>query len=256
MGRSGPNRMNERVFSALGRLARVRLRRRARPQSAQVTADPAVLGESFATALSSMYSGAPQLGLDGVRHAIDEDTRISVEKGMLIYRLCRETGARRTLEIGCAYGFSTLYFLAALRSDATATHIAIDPFERSQWSGIGAQKVEEVKMSHAFTLIEQKSVIAIPRLISEGAHFDVVLVDGNHRFDDVLVDFTLAAFVCQDGGLLILDDLWMPSIRKAVSFIRQNRPDFEEIPGDPSGMSVFRRIGPDKRDWRHFREFE
>lgn len=213
-------------------------------------------GEPFASALRSMYSGEPQTGGDGARYALDAKTRISVKEGICLYRLCRERKVAATLEIGFAYGFSTLYFLAALAANSAARHVAVDPNENGSWHGIGARKVQEVGMRNAFRLVAEPSIVAIPQLMREGSYFDVVFVDGNHRFDDVLVDFTLAALVCKQGGLVILDDMYMPSIRKVVSFVRRNREDFVELPTPVDNISVFHKTGEDLRVWTHFEDFE
>src|SRR5262249_26968740 len=158
------------------------------------------------------------------------------------------------LEIGCAYGFSTLYFLAALARNSAARHVAIDPWETG-YHGIGVTKVKEVGMEASFRFFEEPSAIALPRLISQGLRFDLIFIDGNHLFDYVFVDFSLSAFACADGGLIIFDDMWMPSIRKVVSFVRKNRTDFTELPTSVSNLSVFRKTDDDgrvQRDWKHF----
>jgi predicted O-methyltransferase YrrM len=219
-------------------------------------ADLTPLGEPFASTLHSMYRGDPQPGLDGQTHPIDSTTRISIGKGLNLHRLCLDVKARRTMEVGCAYGFSTLYFLSALRSQEGASHVAIDPHENVYWHGIAAQNARAVGMDSAFRLLEESSFTAIPRLVSEGDPFDVIFVDGNHRFDDVLVDFTLSAPICKPGGYIIFDDMWMHSIRKATSFVRRNRKDFAEVKDVAEGTAVFQRIGDDQRDWSHFEDFE
>jgi hypothetical protein len=83
----------------------------------------------------------------------------------------------------------------------------------------------------------------------------VIFIDGNHRFDDVLVDFTLSAELCPMGGCIVMDDMWMPSIRRAVAFIRSNRNDFEEIKTPVSNIAAFQRICADGRQWHHYVEF-
>lgn len=177
-------------------------------------------------------------------------------EGLWLYSLCKDAKAQRTMEIGCAYGFSTLYFLAALKSNHGSLHIAIDPHEHgTSWKGIGARNVQAVGMESSFRLLEEISALAIPRLIGEGLLFDLIFVDGNHRFDDVLIDFTLSALACKPGGYVILDDTWMPSVRKAVSFVRRNRVDFTELSGANPRAAAFQRTGNDQRDWDHYQSF-
>jgi len=57
------------------------------------------------------------------------------------------------------------------------------------------------------------------------------------------------------GGCIILDDMWMPSIRRVVAFICWNRNDFKELKTPLSNIAAFRRIGEDTREWNHYVEF-
>lgn len=54
------------------------------------------------------------------------------------------------------------------------------------------------------------SRLGAPRDAAE--KFDLIFIDGSHRFDDVLVDFTLAAELCPIGGSIVFDDAFMKSI--------------------------------------------
>lgn len=210
----------------------------------------APLPEVFRTTLLSMYKGEPQLGSDGELHTLEPTTLISQEQGMWLFDHFREMKPKATLEIGLAYGFSTAYFLAAISENGVGRHTAIDPFQRYA-HGIGLLHTKTLGMSDRFRLIEEKSVPALVHFADRGEMFDVIFVDGSHRFDDVLMDFTLSAELCPTGGSVILDDMWMPSVRRAVAFIRSNRRDFEEIKTPVANIAAFRRIGDDKRDWHH-----
>jgi predicted O-methyltransferase YrrM len=212
------------------------------------------LPRPFQAALLSMYDGEPQVGSDGQLHSLDGMTAISPEQGMWLYNLCREAKPRNTLEIGLAYGYSTVYFLTSIHENGFGHHTAVDPFQ-SQWHGIGRLRPQSLGMSDNFCLIEEKSVSALVHLANRGETFEVIFIDGNHRFDDAVVDFTLSAEVCTLGGFIVLDDMWMPSIQRAVAFIRLNRKDFEEIKPLVSNVAIFRRIGEDTRDWQHYVEF-
>jgi predicted O-methyltransferase YrrM len=251
--------LDPRLYSALS-YVREALTRSNDDESAAAAApslfDLAPVGEPFASTLYSMYCGDPQIGSDGKRYPLDPNVKISIGKGLGLQRLCRAVNAKRTLEIGCAYGFSTLYFLSGICSQEGASHVAIDPFQNRHWHGIGVRNVRAVGKESAFRLVEELSVTGIPRLISEGLQFDVIFVDGDHRFDAVLVDFTLSAMICKQGGYIAFDDLWMPSIRKAVAFVRHNRKDFTEVPGAAGDAAVFQRTGKDERIWTHFEDFD
>lgn len=217
-----------------------------------------VLEPRFHTRLRSMYRGEPQLGIDANSHPIDM-TRISRTQGMWLYELCVSVKPTATLEIGMAYGFSTLYFLAAAARNLGGHHTAIDPFQRSRWQGIGlahAQALTSEKgSSFGFHFIEERSDRAATDLARSDSTFEVIFIDGNHRFDDVLVDFYLYAPLCAEGGYMIFDDMWLFSIQTVVAFVRTNRADFVEVATDQANICVFKKIGPDPREWRHFRQF-
>jgi predicted O-methyltransferase YrrM len=226
-----------------------------RKQYTPAAPDIKELGEPFSSLLSSMYAGEPQLGVDGTRHEIDSTTRISAAQGMWLYHLCCQLKPRATLEIGLAYGFSAVYFLAANSRQESAFHTAVDPFQLQSWHGVGAQRASVVGCSERFQFISKPSDLALAQFIRDQEFFDVIFIDGNHRFDDVLVDFSLSAHVCKPQGHVVLDDMWMPSIRKVAAFIRKNRTDFDEVPTPVGNIAVFRRIGTDDRKWDHFIDF-
>jgi predicted O-methyltransferase YrrM len=214
----------------------------------------APIPQPFSTALTSMHSHKPQSGADGVMHELDPHAGIAVEDGLYIYQLCRRVRPRRTLEVGFAEGFSTLYFLAAARENGAGLHVAVDPFENSDYHGIGLQKVRETEMSAGFRFLEEKSVVALPRLAAEGLPYDVIFIDGDHKYDAELADFVLADVLCPKGGYLLFHDTWMASTKKLVSFIQGNRADYRR---EPTGVNIaaFQKIADDRRDWRHFVDF-
>jgi predicted O-methyltransferase YrrM len=215
------------------------------------------LGSQFKTTLLSLYQGDPQKGFDGELHPIDGTTRIPPEEGMLIYNLCLSAKPESTLEIGLAYGFSTIYFLAAATKNQKGKHTAIDPLQKSHWHGIGLTlaRTHAPKWEESFRFIHDRSDRAATDLLRESRKYDLIFIDGNHKFDDVLVDFYLYSQLCAIGGKIILDDMWMSSIQSAVSFIRKNRADFVEMPTSFPGAAVFQKISEDKRQWNEFVEF-
>ncbi len=219
----------------------------------------APLPAPFRDALLSMYRGEPQLGSDGQLHEINRITRISATHGMWLYDFCLATRPRSIVEIGMAYGFSTLYLLAAIAKNQTGTLTSIDPYQTSLWKGIGrthAQKLDAATGSAKVSrLIEDRSDRASTDLERANETFDLLFIDGNHRFDDVLVDFYLYAPLCSIGGHIVFDDMWMSSIRTVIAFIRANRPDVVELPASKKGYCVFKKIGDYTRKWDEFTRF-
>lgn len=209
------------------------------------------LDQPFLDLLGSLYRGEPQTGLDGLRHEIKPIEGISPEQGMWIYDLCRKAQPKATLEIGMAYGFSTLYFLAACAG--RAVHTAIDPLQLTQYHGIAMSNAN--KTGAQVDLIPDWSFKALAKLVESDRRFDVIFIDGGHRFDEVLTDFGLSAAVCNPGGYILLDDNWMPSVKTAVAYVTENRPEFDPVPSPILRMAAFRKIGEDTREWNHFNPF-
>jgi predicted O-methyltransferase YrrM len=242
------------LFSALTRRRRVD----PVPCAPEITPRDAIasIGEPFVSTLCSMYAGDPQIGVDGKKYPIDAITRIGPAQGMLIYRLIREAKPEKSLEIGLAFGFSTVYFLAALQANGMGHHIAVDPFQYEWWHGIGVTRERVLGLkTGSFEFVQETSVQALARFAREQQRFGVIFIDGDHTFDGVLIDFSLASLVCGPGAYIILDDMWLPSIQRAVSFIRLNRADFEIVSTPAKNFAVFRRIDTDKRNWDHFVPF-
>lgn len=219
------------------------------------------LHEPFGSVLRTLHCSEPQVGADGVHYEIDATTRISPEEGSVLYDLCVQVGARATVEVGLGYGFSTAYLLAALDSNGGGFHTAIDPFQQTDWRGIGQTTARSLvansrKLKPAsFTLVEAPSHWALPALHQSGARFDVTFIDGYHRFDDVLVDFTLAAPMCPLGGTIVLHDMWLDSIASVAAFLNTNRTDFVEVATGCENLFAVRRVGDDQRNWDHFVPF-
>jgi len=210
----------------------------------------------FKDVLFSMYSGQEQYGTDGKTYKLDISTSILPEQGMYIYNLCKKIKPKKTLEIGFAYGFSTIYFLSAIHSNTCGYHTAIDPFELSYWHGVGLKKVNELKMDSFFRFMPQFDYTGVADLINENQKFDVIFIDGDHRFDYIFLDFMLADQVISKNGYIIFHDLWMNSTQKVVKFIKANRPDYE-AEENTSGlrMMVFSKKSEDSRPWDNYESF-
>jgi predicted O-methyltransferase YrrM len=207
----------------------------------------------------SMHASRPQRGTTGQAVAIDDTTRISVPEGLALFELVGSTGTRATLEVGLAYGFSTCYLLAGLAANGGGEHVAIDPYQDTDWDGIGlttANGLVSATPTLSFTHRAERSEIALADLQRAGRSFGVIFIDGYHRFDDVLVDFTLAAHLCPLGGAIVLHDMWLDSTNAVAAFLRANRQDFEEVDTGIENLFAVRRVASDERDWTHFEPFD
>ena len=62
---------------------------------------------------------------------------VPYETGLVLYNLIREYKPKRSIEIGFAYGLSTLFICQALADNGQGMHIAIDPWEKQAYKSIG-----------------------------------------------------------------------------------------------------------------------
>jgi predicted O-methyltransferase YrrM len=200
--------------------------------------------------LHEMYTEPKLRGADGLVE-IDRITRIDKTAGAELNRLVRESGARKSLEIGLAYGFSTIWIMDALPPEGS--HVALDPCQASWWHGVGETQARRLP-GKQFRWLEEYSIHALSDWIRAGEKFDFIFIDGAHRFDDVLVDFYLCDQVLEVGGLMVFDDVWMASIRTVLAFVLANRA-YQVVPQRSNRMAALRKLKDDDRDWRHFRPF-
>lgn len=205
--------------------------------------------------LDALYAGGKHRGLDGQLHNIDSITRIAEQQGEAIAALHREIRPNLSIEIGLAYAFSTLYILDAMEEGGYGRHIAIDPGAADTWRGVGLRAIKEVGLSDRFEWMGAPAADALPKLMASGERAQFVYIDGCHLFDYALVDFFLSDRILDVGGVILLDDLWMPALKRVASFIDMNMCWYERIDVDERNVAVFRKIGHDSRQWDHFVDF-
>lgn len=198
---------------------------------------------------------------------------------ILLQLLLQERQPRHTLEVGLAFGASTLVFAHhhARHAGEGPGHIAIDPFQATVWDHAGLELLASAKVGDRVRHLPEFSSQALPNLLSEGLPVDLAYIDGSHLFEDVFVDFYYVARLLSAGGLVLFDDSTLPDVRKVIAFIRRNlNGHFQPVslrhlyrPGIIDGTKVhilrllqasqltcFQKIGPGERAWNApFRNF-
>ncbi len=159
------------------------------------------------------------------------------ETGALLYDLVKR-GAHKTLEVGMAYGLSSLHICQAHRDKGGGSHTAIDPFQDG-WKSIGVLNVRRAGLEDLLRVIEAPSCEALPQLLEKGERFDLAFIDGAHRFDNVILDFFYVDRLLNVGGVVVFDDLGMPPVYDAVSYVIRNRA-YEIVRIPPRGKITFR----------------
>ncbi len=143
--------------------------------------------------------------------------------GEFLYEYIQNYNCQHTLEIGMAYGLSTVAICQAHADKGSGSHISIDPYQNKTWKSIGLLNVQRAGLSERVRLLEGSSATALPQLVAEAQKIDFAFIDGSHLFDYTLLEFFYIDLLLETEGLIVFDDLWMPSIRKTVSFVLENR---------------------------------
>jgi predicted O-methyltransferase YrrM len=166
-------------------------------------------------------------------HSIERD------QGEALFELAIAEGAEQTIEVGLALGMSALFLCQAVTQRA-GSHVAIDPFQESSWGCAGVMTLEAAGAREHVEVIEEESQLALPRLVTEGRVFDLAFIDGDHRFESALIDLYFMTRLLRPEGLIVMDDMWMPSIRTAVAYAERNL-----------GVTLEPDALPDGFRWRH-----
>jgi predicted O-methyltransferase YrrM len=198
---------------------------------------------------------------DGTLHDLFPVAASAAEGEALRGWILRE-GATQTLEIGLGYGISSLHICEGLlgnASEATARHVAIDPYQARRFSDCGLQFLDEAGVAEMVEHLAEESQIALPRLLGEGRSFNFAFIDGNHRFDGVFVDLYYLGRLVLPGGIILLDDYQLPGVARAATFFVSNLGwTLEEVSAadDLHQWAVLRTSAvPDTRPFDHFVDF-
>jgi predicted O-methyltransferase YrrM len=79
---------------------------------------------------------------DGKTYPIQKHDIDAAEGRFLSEFIASRPDITRTLEVGCAYGFSSLHITSALAGRQGTHHIIVDPFQSTDWSGIGVTNLD------------------------------------------------------------------------------------------------------------------
>ncbi|NJL87062.1 MAG: class I SAM-dependent methyltransferase [Leptolyngbyaceae cyanobacterium SM1_1_3] len=181
-------------------------------------AENAVLQELIETRTAYNQAGQP----------ISMHSNIPLPFAEALYQTVLAQRPAIAIEIGMAFGISTLSILTALRSLNGGRLISIDPVQSSTWQGCGAAAVERAGLQYFHQLIEEPDYTALPQLLRTGCQVDFAYIDGWHTFDYTLLDFWYLDKMMQVGGIVGFNDCDWPAIDKAIRFVLSHRR-YEEV---------------------------
>ena len=144
--------------------------------------------------------------------------------GSLLRRMTLETRPKVAIEVGLAFGISTLYLLDALAELGSGLLIGMDPAQHDgTWRGGGLANVRAAGLSRFYEFHERSSQDLLPELVARGLRAQLAFIDGWHTYDHTLVDFFFVDRLLEPGGIVVLDDVGYPAIRRVCDFVLTNR---------------------------------
>lgn len=159
---------------------------------------------------------------------------ISAESAQALYRTVVTERPAQVIEIGMAFGVSTLAVLTALAdAGAGGRLVSIDPSQSSVWQGCGAAAVERAGLAAHHTLLEEHDHLALPRLTAEGVRIGFAYIDGWHTFDRVFLDWWYLDRMLEPGGVVGFNDCGWPAVDRVIRFLLGHRAYTEVDAGLP-----------------------
>jgi len=114
-----------------------------------------------------------------------------------IYNLVKEFPYKNALEIGAAWGLSTL---AILLAQDKGNLLSVDPDETIKTP----EEIKQNGLEDRWTWVESRS----NKFWENNKDiFDIIYIDGSHLYDDVHLDLHEGWKVLKNGGLMFLDDI-------------------------------------------------
>jgi predicted O-methyltransferase YrrM len=166
-------------------------------------------------------------------------------EGQLLQRIVMDVQPRVSVEIGCAYGVSTLYICEALtRLSHPARHIVIDPFQRTQWRDIGRKHLAEAGFESMVIFKEEPAELVLPALVRDGVQIDFAFVDGWHTFDQVMVEFYFLNRLLRVGSVAAFDDSDRRSVNRVLrhALTYPNYQIYATNTSQPTSISMAGRV--------------
>ncbi len=198
------------------------------------------------TLVEKIYSTGKVANLSGVERFI-YPWAISADIGNVLYDLITEHEVNKSLEIGLAYGLSTLFMCQAHKNKNYGCHTAIDPCQSVEFQSIGVDQIKKANLVNHFRLLEEKDYDILPALLKAGEKFGFIFIDGLHMHDYVVLDYFYGDLLLEQDGLLAFDDCHAPGVSSAVAYLEKNRNYRFLDQYSDHRLRVYRKLSEDRR---------
>jgi len=154
------------------------------------------------------------------------------------YQLSKLNRINNILEIGTNLGVSGQYFLKALEGKKNAKFVTLEGVKGL--CDIAEKRFSELSNEQYFEVLHGLYDQTLINIVKKDIHFDLLFIDGNHRYNATLKYFELLKNKNLNRALVIFDDIhWSVAMRKAWQEIIMQKGVVFSINFFKLGMIVF-----------------
>ncbi len=177
-------------------------------------------------------AGDVQSGIRRTRSVAQLAAKVAVPDawGVFLFKLVRDFGYCRVLELGTSLGIGAAYFAKALElngeempADIRLTTIEGDP-ATARWARDHLAELSGIPIDVVCGTFPDK----LPVVAEAAGPFNCIFVDGHHAYGAVLDNYARVREYCATGGVVVFDDIepWSFGMRRAWKRIRAENDGF------------------------------
>ena len=178
--------------------------------------------------IDKLYRDGIAYGEDGFSKSL-YPTSVTPGRGKFLGDLLRQLKPASTVEVGMAWGLSTLHMLEAMveNGGVRQPHVIMDPFQQQDFHNAALRVLREAGADRFIEYHSERSEIFLPKLVEQGRQFDFAFIDGDHRFDAAFVDVFFVHKLLKPGGVMAVDDTELDPVHLACRFAEVGSPGTE-----------------------------
>ncbi len=166
---------------------------------------------------------------------IAKHSSIPEKYGILLSNLAKQFGGKGVIELGTAFGISSMYMAVSCSGSKIDTIEGCMETARLAENAIRKAGIGNVSV-HCRSFDE-----CLPSLLNRQDSPGLVFIDGNHRKDALLRYFNLIAENSDSNTVVVLDDIYLtPEMKNAWKIIREHKKVTVTIDVHRMGIVFFR----------------
>lgn len=159
---------------------------------------------------------------NGKEYKLHSHTR--PEQGRFLQELISEVKPDFSVEVGLAYGVSTLFICEAIAANKKGMHLVMDPFQKD-WQNIGLKNIKDAGFDNIVEFRPEYADKVFSELYLKNKKIDFAYLDGSKVFDVVMFNTYILNKLLNINGIIVFDDCIFPGIKKVVRYLN-NMPNF------------------------------